>query len=988
MVFGFWLTLVVLVANAAVSLYNMRKLIRNEARVRGTHLVLTELEATLSTMKDAETGQRGFIITGDPRYLEPYEAAVARIGERLAALKSLLSDNEDQQRRLALLERSVRLKLDELKQTIDLWRHEGAEAAREAVLAGRGKKEMDDLRSIVDEMREEEDRLLRQRAAESQASVGRMIFTFLLATLLAAVTLTLFYARGRRYLKEREQAEEALRSSTEWLQTTLRSIGDAVIATDAAGQITFMNGVAQALTGWTEDEARGRDLREVFKIVNEETRGEVENPVARVLREGVVVGLANHTMLIARNGREVPIDDSGAPIKDREGNIAGVVLVFHDTTERRQAEHQLRESEARYRLLFESNPMPMWVYDLETLRFVAINEAAIRQYGYTREEFLAMTIKDIRPAEDVPDLLRRVESLSGGLGSPGQWHHRRKDGTIIDVEITSHGLTFNGRPARLVLVKDITERKRAEDELRKAHAELEQRVAERTAELSQANAALKEEIAERLRIEEALQESEARFREMYDEAPVGYHELDADGRITRVNRTELVMLGYTAEEMVGRFVWEFTADPVVSREAVKAKLAGSQPLRPFERVLQRKDGTRFPALIEDRLLRDASGRITGIRSTIQDITDRKRAEEQVRESQQELRDYIDHMSTLNAKVALDGTLLLVNKIAEMGSGLPREQLMRTNFLEGPWWAFDPAVQARVRDAFRRAVAGETVNYDEKVFVFGRVIVINFSLVPVMDEQGRVRYILAEARDITPQKQAEEALRASTAQLEVANRELEAFSYSVSHDLRAPLRSIDGFSRMLLEDYADALDDTGRQYLQRVRAATQRMGYLIDDLLKLARVSRTEIRRERVDLSALARGIIEQQQKAQPDRRVDIHIMDGLTAEGDARLLQIALENLLGNAWKFTSEKPRAVIEFAAQREGDELVYFVRDNGAGFDMTYAHKLFGPFQRLHDATRFDGTGIGLATVQRVIHRHGGRVWAQSSVGEGATFYFTLG
>jgi light-regulated signal transduction histidine kinase (bacteriophytochrome) len=194
--------------------------------------------------------------------------------------------------------------------------------------------------------------------------------------------------------------------------------------------------------------------------------------------------------------------------------------------------------------------------------------------------------------------------------------------------------------------------------------------------------------------------------------------------------------------------------------------------------------------------------------------------------------------------------------------------------------------------------------------------------------------------------------------------------------------------MLLEDYADALDDTGRQYLQRVRAATQRMGYLIDDLLKLARVSRTEIRRERVDLSALARGIIEQQQKAQPDRRVDIHIMDGLTAEGDARLLQIALENLLGNAWKFTSEKPRAVIEFAAQREGDELVYFVRDNGAGFDMTYAHKLFGPFQRLHDATRFDGTGIGLATVQRVIHRHGGRVWAQSSVGEGATFYFTLG
>jgi light-regulated signal transduction histidine kinase (bacteriophytochrome) len=234
----------------------------------------------------------------------------------------------------------------------------------------------------------------------------------------------------------------------------------------------------------------------------------------------------------------------------------------------------------------------------------------------------------------------------------------------------------------------------------------------------------------------------------------------------------------------------------------------------------------------------------------------------------------------------------------------------------------------------------------------------------------------------------ETLRDAKTATEAANRELEAFSYSVAHDLRAPLRGVDGFSQALLEDYADKLDDEARGYLKHVRHSAQEMGRLIDDLLALSRVTRSELVRESVDLSDLARSVATQLQRAQPARRVEIVIADGIVAEGDARLLRIALENLLGNAWKFTSKRGEPRLEVGVTSGAEGVAYFFRDNGAGFDMAYASKLFGAFQRLHSAHEFEGTGIGLATVQRIVNRHGGRIWATGEVDRGATFYFTLG
>lgn len=260
-----------------------------------------------------------------------------------------------------------------------------------------------------------------------------------------------------------------------------------------------------------------------------------------------------------------------------------------------------------------------------------------------------------------------------------------------------------------------------------------------------------------------------------------------------------------------------------------------------------------------------------------------------------------------------------------------------------------------------------------------------SLSPVEVEGGH--WAITAVRDITRQEQQQAALRRATEAAVAANHELEAFSYSVAHDLRAPLRSIDGFSQALLEDYGDKLDEDGQDHLKRVRAAAQRMAQLIDDLLGLSRVTRAELHRTEVDLSAIAHETAEQLRKAQPDRGVRFLIADGLVASGDARLVSVLLENLIGNAWKFTAKRPSATIEVGSASVDGQVAFFVRDDGAGFDMAYAGKLFTAFQRLHSRTDFEGTGIGLATVLRIVRRHGGRVWAEGAVDRGATFWFTL-
>jgi PAS domain S-box-containing protein len=522
-------------------------------------------------------------------------------------------------------------------------------------------------------------------------------------------------------------------------------------------------------------------------------------------------------------------------------------------------ERELRASDIRYRELFEKNPQPMWVCDDRTLRFLAVNLAAVRHYGFSEQEFLQLR---------APDIL--VENQPGTTSSTGEMLHRKKDGTIFPAEVTRYPLVFDQLPATLVVSLDLTQRKAAE---RKAAAF--------------------SDLARRL--------SRAR---------------------TPVEAARFLM--QTADALLG---WDACTFDLCSPGQVELRTV------------------YYVDTINGRRV-DVSGQCTG--------TD---------------------ASPTAANALAHGAQLILRTAGQLPvPALPFGDSARpsASLMFAPVRKNSEAIGVLSLQSYK-ANAYNTEDLD--------------TLQQLADLcSGALERIRAEQEILRLNTDLERRVRERTAQLEAINRELEAFSYSVSHDLRAPLRSIRGFSEVLLERYANKLDDRGREFLARSCESSRQMDVLIEDLLKLSRVGRTQMQVQDVNLSALAQSVASTLQKHEPDRTVELIIAPDMTARGDERLLRIALDNLLANAWKFTSRQPHARIEFG-RSNGDESPFFVRDNGAGFDMAYSSKLFGVFQRLHTVSEFPGTGIGLATVQRIINRHGGRTWAIGAVNEGATVYFTL-
>ncbi len=474
---------------------------------------------------------------------------------------------------------------------------------------------------------------------------------------------------------------------------------------------------------------------------------------------------------------------------------------------------------------------------------------------------------------------------------------------------------------------------------------------------------------------------------LVEHAPEALLALTAEGHVLTWNRGARRIFGHVPDDVVGKSFVDAAVAPEGRPAAERAfRDTVAMGAARFRTPAYREDGSRLLVEVLMSAVHDHGGDVRFVVVTARDLAGETRLH-QAQATEAKFRGLLEAAPDAMVILRGDKTISLVNRQLERMFGYEREELL------------GEPIEVLVPERFR----GAHVQHRDRYFgeprtrpmgagleLYGRrknggEFPVEISLSPMQTEQGTL--VTAAIRDITERKLAEIERKRAEEAVRHLNKELEAFSYSVSHDLRAPLRAIDGFSQVLLEDQADRLDAQGRAHLDRIRQASQRMARLIDDLLALSRLGRSELREADVDVSAIARAVATELADRDPSRRVDWQIAPGLHAKADPRLLQIALANLLENAWKFTRNQPQAIIVLAARQNG-ERVFYVQDNGVGFDMAYASKLFSPFQRLHAQNEFEGTGIGLVTVQRIVHRHGGRIWVESALGQGTTVYFTLG
>ena len=522
------------------------------------------------------------------------------------------------------------------------------------------------------------------------------------------------------------------------------------------------------------------------------------------------------------------------------------------------------------------------------------------------------------------------------------------------------------------------------------------------------------EIAERQLVEAALRKSEQRYRQIVETSQEGIWLIDAAGKTTFVNAKLAELLGYTADEMIGMPLFAFmdAEGQTLATATLERRRQGFADQLDFK--LLRKDGTPIWTLVNASPLQDDAGGYIGALAMLTDITARRQAEEQLRYQA----DLLDQVSDAIISTDASFTIKSWNAAAEALYGWPAQdvvgrlmsEILPTTYLDGsPQLAFASLLEQRHwqgevvqphRDGTSRTIlssisllqdsAGNltgTVGVNRDISERAALAISNARLLEQVQRELAER-TRAEAEVRTLSATLEQRVIARTAALTAANQELEAFSYSVSHDLRAPLRAIDGFSRILLEDYTAALPAEAQHYFQLVRSSTQQMGQLIDDLLAFSHLGRQALARRSVDPTELVQQCLDELRTEQVGRQVVLTIGALPACAADPALLKQVWINLLSNALKYTRQRDPARIEIASQIADGETVYVIKDNGVGFDTHYSDKLFGVFQRMHRAEDYEGTGVGLAIVQRIIHRHGGRVWATAEIDHGATFYFTLG
>jgi PAS domain S-box-containing protein len=841
--------------------------------VAHTHEVITTLELTIRHLVDVETGTRGFALTGNQLFLEPYRSGKYAVGQDLAALHLLVAANPDQQRRLKVLADQAKARIEASEELLAFQENTGKVPA--IAQLERGKQLMDALRATLGEMEAEEKLLLAQRTRSARAAQHFTISVIALSSLLGVVLLSMAGA------------------------SVSLEIG---LSAKARAQVNALN----------------LDLE----------RRVAQRTAALGESEGRLAGVIQSAM------------DSIITVDEEQ-----LVVLFNAAAERMfrcPAVEALGQPITRF--------IPQ--------RFHAAHAGHIRKFGDT-----GVTNRAMGPN----DMLWAV----------------RTDGREFQIEASiSHVVTDGGKKLFTVILRDVTERKQAQ------------------------------EARERL----------AAVVESSDDAIIGK---TLNGTIASWNAGAQRLFGYSSSEAVGKPMLMLVPSDRAHEEAdILARIGRGESVDHFETVRVRKDGKKIDVSATTSPIKDSSGFVAGASMIARDITVRKRVDQELAGQAEELSRQAEEL--LRSQQALESQKLMLQSVLDsMVEGLVAadEQgkfiiwnpaavkilgLGATSLSSQEWTAHYGLYLADTVTPFPtdqlplvRAIRGEANT--AQMFVrnpeLDQGVWIEASASPLKDKNGRVRGGVVAFRDITQRRADEREIRKlndelelrvgeRTAQLEAANKELEAFTYSVSHDLRAPLRHISGFSKLLSEEFGSTLPPDGQHHLQRIQDGARRMGLLVDDLLNLGRVGRQELRLQVTGLNSLVEEVVADLAPDCEGRKVEWKIGSLPFVECDPGLMKQVFQNLLSNALKYTRPRPLAIVEIGQRREDGNPVVFVRDNGVGFSMKYAHKLFGVFQRLHRAEDFEGTGVGLATVQRIIHKHGGRIWGEAELDKGAVFYFTLG
>lgn len=1072
---GLGLGLIVLVGLAAYAVDRRTEQTAQREAVREIRNTVEQILSFQSYMSDAESGQRGFLLTHDPTYLAPYHVAVEKIPSLLILMEQRTSQDSLQQTHMETLRVLTEKKLAELRATLEMVRNNPTEAI-DFVRDNAGKLLMHDVKLTLKSLLDREYELFQVADRGEHQAADEASRIIIWGSLLALLLLSGGTYRVVRDAEAREQADRLI------AQNQLLNLAP-IMTRDLNGRILSWSQGFERLYGWTEQEAVGNISHDLLKSRSSIPLDEIH---LRLLREGQWSGELTHTR---HDGTTIQVAANWTLLKEGRRRPTTIVEVNTDISELNATLKALDDAEGRFRVLADNISQFAWMadekgwihwYNRRWFEYTGTTLSEMEGWGWTKvlhPDHVDRVIKKFARSletgevwEDTfplrgPDgqyrwFLSRAVPLHDAQGQVSQWFGTNTDITdlhqaeqarteqtiftrsILDslhvhiAVIDAQGMILqvnaawnrfsreNLGPYPLEPVGvgtnylEVVRKAAALDETcRQTLHGIDAVLAGRLDTFEQEYARHAPSMRRWFRMSvsplktsgggavishldittrKIAEEAQAFLAAIVTSSPDAIITKSLDGVILTWNRGAEGLFGYTTDEIIGQPVDRLVPQELREEERkLRHRALSGTSVEQFETQRQHKAGRRIEVSISMSPIRDESGAIVATAQTMRDISFRKQAEEALKASEERFRTLTTAIPQLIWASRPDGAWEYVGEQWLAYTGTTIEENLGSGWLS----VIHPEDVSRVDQAWKEAVeSGLSFGAEYRLRAADRSYRWHLSRgIPQRDTQGQIIRWFGTSTDISSQKDNEASLARINSLLEAkseafaaANKELEAFSYSVSHDLRAPLRTMTGFAQALIEDYGAVLEPEAQRYLTTISNGARQMGRLIDDLLSFSRLSRQGLVMNPISIAELVQEVRDELARDQSDRTVEWDIADLPTCQGDRTTIKLVLANLLGNALKYTRPRNIAQIQIgwmADEQQSKVCRIFVKDNGVGFDMRYADKLFTVFQRLHRAEEFEGTGVGLAIVQRIVHRHGGRVWADGQPGEGATFWFTL-